>query len=580
MSSEISRSAAFVRTARSQFPLPPARASRLAATALLALSLLALSSCAKPGSGTGDKSPGAKEPVTLTFFTVDVTEDMPFTDPVARAITEKTGVTLEVDHPVAGDQQAIPLMIASGQFPDLIYAKGDLTLLIEAGAILPLDDLIARKGENLRKLYGDQLPRLRNSTDDPAIYTVGTYGVRTGIWKTDGTMQLQHAVLRELGYPRIQTFDDYEGAIRAYLAKYPTIDGLPTIGLSLLIDSWQWYIDLSNPAGFAIGLPDDGQWVIDEETLEARYKFLRPDIRLYFQWLNGLNAEGLLDPESFTQKEDVWKSKVASGRVLGIAHPIWGYADARASLIKDGKAERTYAYLPVTANRSYRAPSLKDYGFSGGWGIAISKTCKDPERAFEFLDWMCSEEAQILVNWGIENVNYVIKDGRRVVPDSEQARVDTDPDYAQKTGVGRWSYPFPQFGSAWVDSTGNYVTRESPERIAATYLDEERETLDAWGAKLWTDLFPSTESLGISRWGQAWQYSLPSELNTRVIEADDYMKGALAKAILGNPEDFDEAWSKIVRDLEAMGIAETNAAMTRIVRDKVALWSGRQGEKP
>jgi len=56
---------------------------------------------------------GAKQPITFTFYNVDISEDMPFTDPVAKKITERTGVTLLVDHPLAEDQQAIPLMIAS-----------------------------------------------------------------------------------------------------------------------------------------------------------------------------------------------------------------------------------------------------------------------------------------------------------------------------------------------------------------------------------------------------------------------------------------------------------------------------------
>lgn len=36
-----------------------------------------------------------KTPVTLTFFSKDVTEDMPFDDEVAKKITELTGVTLD-----------------------------------------------------------------------------------------------------------------------------------------------------------------------------------------------------------------------------------------------------------------------------------------------------------------------------------------------------------------------------------------------------------------------------------------------------------------------------------------------------
>ncbi len=559
--------------ARPRAALPAARGGLALAAAFALAALAGCGGKAPAGSGTGAGEESPKPPITLKFFTVDLTEDTAFDDPVAREITRRTGVTLEIDHPLAGDQQTIPLMIASGQYPDIIYAKGDLALLVEAGAVIPLDDLIAAKGENLRELYGDQLGRLRFSPEDPRIYSVGTYGVREGMWQVDGTLQLQLAVLKELGYPKIETFEDYENALKAYMAKYPRIDGRETIGLSLLLDAWQWYIDLSNPAGFAIGYPDDGQWLVDDESLAARYKFLDPDIRLYYEWLCRLNAEGLLDPESFTQSEDVWKSKIASGRVLGLAYPLWGYADARATLIRKGMGERTYAYLPVVADRRFRSMALKDPGFTGGWGVAISSTCADPERAFEFLDWLCSEEAQILVNWGIEGKNYEVEGGKRVVPAEEQFRIDTDANYAKKTGVTRWTYPFPQYGSAWIDSTGNYVTRDSPERIRATYIPEERETLAGYGVSMWTDLFPSSGSLGVSRHGQAWLYQLPPNLTAKITAADEYMKTALVNAILGPPGGFDAAWAKIREDLRTMGMERTDEAMTGLIRQKVAMWS-------
>ena len=63
-----------------------------------------------------------------------------------KKITELTGVTLKITHPVAGDEQAIPLMIASGDYPDLIFAKGDTGKLVDAGAIIKLDDYIEKKG--------------------------------------------------------------------------------------------------------------------------------------------------------------------------------------------------------------------------------------------------------------------------------------------------------------------------------------------------------------------------------------------------------------------------------------------------
>src|SRR5690625_4386082 len=136
------------------------------------------------GENAGNNDGEEQEPITLSLFNADLTEDKSFDDPVAQKITEETGVTLELEHPVGGDEQAIPLMIASGDYPDMIFAKGDIGKLIEAGGVIKLDDLIEEKGDNLKDMYGDQLDRLRNSVDDPGIYNVGTYGVESAYWET------------------------------------------------------------------------------------------------------------------------------------------------------------------------------------------------------------------------------------------------------------------------------------------------------------------------------------------------------------------------------------------------------------
>jgi putative aldouronate transport system substrate-binding protein len=555
------------------------RQSLLAIAALLTLALVVCAGCKKGESNTTTTA-GTKTPITFTFYNDDATEDMPFTDPVARKITEATGVTLKVDRPVGGDQQAIPIMIASGQLPDLIFAKGQLAMLVNEGLVIKLDDLIEKRGKNIKETYAGVLNRLRNTTEDPYIYNLGSYDVKTAVWSTDGTMQIQHAVLKDLGYPRMKTLDDYEKAIKAYKAKYPTINGRPTIGFSLLIDTWQWYIDLSNPSMFLAGYKgDDGQWFVDQNTLDAYYKFQNPNAKYYYQWLNRMYHEGVLDRESFTQTEDEWRAKIAQGRVLGIAYPGWGYGEARQSLINEGRPERTYAYLPIQIDERFTPGTTADPGFSGGYGIAITTACKDPERALEFLDWMASEEACILREWGIEGVNYdyVNRDGKRVRVQKEQDRLDriSDPNYGRRTGIGLWYHPFPRRGTGWIDSTGNYITTTTPELIKQNFLDVERETLAAYGAEMWTDLFPSPDSLGISRHGQAWQYTLPPDLQAKTSEADDYIKTALSNIVIGPQNNFDAAWDKIQNDLKAMGIDEANRALTALVKDKVKLWESK-----
>ncbi|WP_139905785.1 ABC transporter substrate-binding protein [Clostridium thermarum] len=517
-----------------------------------------------------------KTPVTLTFFNADLNFDVDFTDDIAKKITELTGVTLKITHPVGGDTNAIPLMIASGEYPDLIYAKGDTSKLVDADAIMDLRPWIEEKGENLKKLYGDYLERLSYSPDNNAIYTVGTNGVSTATWNPSGTFQLQHAVLKELGYPEIKNIYDLENAIREYKKKYPTIDGQETIGLSLMASDWRWYITLANPAGFALGIPDDGQWAIDDEKQEAKYKFTVEGMKEYYKWLNKMNAEGLLDPESFTHKYDAYIAKLSSGRVLGLADANWDYQDAVKSLVSAGKPERTWAPLAVVVDETkYKDPSLKNYGYSGGWGIAVAKNSPNAERALQFLDWMASDEAQVLLNWGIEGVHYKVENGKRVVLPEIQKQKNTDKDFSKKTGVGLYTYPFPMRGDGAKDSTGNYYTANSEEIYIANYNEAEKETLKAYGKRIWSDFFPQPEELGVSKHGQAWQFNIPSDSDLAIIQkkADDYMQNALAQLVLGKPENFDAAWDKIQQDLKNMDIEKANADMTELTKERIEFWN-------
>lgn len=67
------------------------------------------------------------------------------------------------------------------------------------------------------------------------------------------------------------------------------------------------------------GAPDNGEWYIDPYTQKAQFHITRPKEKEYFRWLNHMNAIGLLDKESFVQKEDQYLAKISSGRVLGLS---------------------------------------------------------------------------------------------------------------------------------------------------------------------------------------------------------------------------------------------------------------------
>lgn len=509
------------------------------------------------------KEKESAEPITFSFFSIDLMEYMSFDDLVAKKITEKTGVTLDLQYNHSDYNEAFELMIANNEYPDLIFAKSQLNKLIEAGAVIPLDDYIEKFGPNIKSLYGNQLVKLKYTIDDPSIYCLGTYDIKNLVTETSGNIQVQHAVLKEFGYPRIRTLDDLENALLTYKALYPEINGHKTLGLSLLCDSWFWYLGLSNPGGYVIGRQDDGQWFVNQDTLEAEYKFLNPEMKIFYKWLNKIYQEDLLDPESFTQSEEVWKNKCRGGYVLATSFPLWGLKDIKTKLSSYDMEDRTFAYLPVTAGENYLDPSLKDYGFSGGWGIAISKNCKDVEKAVKFLDYICSEECQKMLNWGIEGITYSV---------DEKGKMHMFKNLPSNNGIGNWVYPFPEAGRGAFDKYGNSIMNISLDKIMGEYTSAEKETLSAYGVEKWTDLFPSSEELGVSKYGQIWQYSLNSEMNEILTKTDDFVKESLIKMITGPEMLFDEAWENMVNELKKSRIIEVQDYLNVLISQTMELW--------
>jgi len=288
-----------------------------------------------------------------------------------------------------------------------------------------------------------------------------------------------------------------------------------------------------------------------------------------------MNAQGLLDPESFTQKEDAYRAKLVQGNVLGIADAKWDYDQATTTLVAAGMDERTFSPLSVTLNDKCKDQALRDYGYSGGHGITISSTSKNKDRAFQFLDWMASDEAQVLVNWGIEGKHYKVENGKRVLlPEVQQAR-NSDKDFKKKTGIGQYIYPFPQRGDGVMDSTGNPYSMNTLDIYVSNYNKGEKETLSGYGKKSFVELFTPAKEFKQSKHGQAWQFNVPSDSDMAIIQkkADDYIKKAVTQAILGSPADFDAAWDKIQADLKAMDIDKLNDGISKLTAEKIKLWN-------
>ncbi|MGF7048295.1 putative aldouronate transport system substrate-binding protein [Paenibacillus sp. DS2015] len=563
---------------------------------LLVASALLVSACGNNETSTNSKTAKpakeatsttvAKEetnditPITFTFFGGDASPNWNnMKDDVGQEIIKKTGVTINAQYDVGnGGDDKISLMAASGDYPDMVFPKSNVSKLVDAGALIDMTDLIEEHAPNLKKLYSQNLNRLKYSTTDEAIYTIPTNGsVDQQNFDATGGFEIQHRVLKELGYPEIRTLEDYENALKTYVAKYPETDGSKTIPLTLNADDWKIMITVTNPAFVATGLPDDGEFYINPETYEAKLHYKRPEEKEYFRWLNHMYNEGLLDKDSFIQKDDQYQAKIASGRVLGLISQEWEYGNAENALKALGKDEYTYAHFPVTISKDIVDHSMQSTGFDG-YGIGITKSCKDPVRAIKFLDWMASEEGQVLRNWGLEGKHYTIENGMRTIPKEIQDRKTNDNiAFTKESGIGLYFVFSGHYGDGVKDSTGSYYTTNFPEQIIASYSDVEKESLKAYNATTWKDLFPGEDEFPVKVWGAAYNMSVPSDTEYSVLyqKTQDIIRKRIPEAILAKTTDFDKVFDGMLAELDKAGAVKMEEEYTGYLKDRVKLWTGK-----
>ncbi|MDR1688241.1 MAG: extracellular solute-binding protein [Clostridiales bacterium] len=564
-------------------------------SALILAVCFILTACQQPESGTatteqtqettgaeesGTTAPAATEavpeaglqPQTFTIYIEDVIADRVeenFQGAVSKIITQDTGVTVQYQFGVGDVSEQITLMIADQAYPDFVFSRSHLNNFLEADAYIDMAPLIDQYGANIKAVYGDSYEKLKDA--DGHVHYLGQDFIRPIVEDPEDSFEIQHAVLKELGYPEIKTLDQAKEAIKSYIAKYPEIDGQPTIGMTLTCgEGWRYFITLINPGLRALGFPDDGNFYVNPETYEVSYAYALEGIEEYYRWMNGMYNEGLLDPDAFTQTHDEYLAKIASGRVLALTDAHWEYVDGENVLIEEGKYERTYARIPVTLREDIKHPAYRPSVYTPMNGVGITTNCPDPVRAVQFLDYLCQEKTQILSAWGIEGVHWEIKDGRRQWT-AEEAVARFEPGHGIETGIGMMTYPWPCIGGG-EDSNGyKFNPLDDSEVLWTNYNDEIKTTLENYGVRSWKEMFPAGDEFKASEWGQAWliwdNQPTDSEFSRLHTECNDLTAQYLPIACTVAPEEFDATWAEFLQRLKDVGVDQLGVEATQLLAD-------------
>jgi putative aldouronate transport system substrate-binding protein len=541
----------------------------LVLSAMLAASVLA--GCNKKEPATNPNTDGKPAPVTFTLFN-GFTDSMQFPqdNDLYKWVQEQTGVTIKVDYIVGDLPTKIGVMIASGDYPDLIWGHEHHQKFVDAGAAVPLNDYIEKYGSNIKKVYGPMLKKL--TQDDGKIYFFAPYREGINNVRVGRGFHVQKRVLEEAGYPKITNLDDYFKLLTDYQKKYPQTEGKDTIAFSFITDSWRFFT-LTNAASDLRGFTNDGFTQVDPKTMTAKAYGTNEDSKNYFKKLNELWNAGGIDREAFTINYDQYISKLTAGRVLGFYDQWWQFNDAQLSLATQKKFEYQYVALPIVWDDSvkerYQTPSVpivRD-------GISISTKCKDPERAFKFIDFLMSEEVQKRISWGEKDVEYKVDDKGMFYRTAEMREMLKSEDYRKKRGIGAFGYPWPVQSDLAKFSDGNWwVPDASPLEIAEGYTDSDRVVLDAYGVKTYGEMFNQDKG---NPWGEGWDIPVPdgSPVQITMAKVDELTKNYVPKAIMAAPGRFDAVWEEYVKEYNKLDIKAVEEFYEKAIKDRVAKWN-------
>ncbi|GGG60743.1 ABC transporter substrate-binding protein [Paenibacillus radicis (ex Gao et al. 2016)] len=546
---------------------------------LLSVSLvLLLAGCSGANSGGKSSAPSAsadpaagekKTPVTFTYFNAAVAgKDANTNETVlGKLLEDQTGVNFKMEYLVGDLNTKLGVMIAGGDLPDVVVPDSGIDKMLDAKAFIPLNDLLDQYAPNLKKLYGPYWDQM--ASEDGNIYVIpfaASNGFVPDMYQP-GAFYIQQGVLKEFGYPKIQTLDEYFDLIKKYKEKYPQIDGGDTIGFETLTDDWRFFT-LTNPAPNLNGLPNEGEVFVDMETKKAAVTGDKDFMKRWLQKLNEANSEGLLDKESLVAKYDQYIAKLSSGRVLGFFDYGWQIVPAVQNLVQAGNDDRNFIGFPLVFEKGTKDQYLDPPTFVTNRGIGITTRAKDPARIIQYFDNMVKEENQKLLFWGEQGKTYEVDDKGRFYRTEEQIAQIQNPEFQQSYGFSYFSYYWPMGAGLFEDGNAYFPDRQ-PEVVEKSYTEGDKRILEAYGLKVFTDVYSPPDE---RKWYPVWSANKQQGSKEQLFEQKkmDLQRKWFPKLILAAPDKFDAMWGDYVADFNKLDVKAYEDWANSVVQDRLA----------
>ncbi|MCY9669673.1 extracellular solute-binding protein [Paenibacillus alginolyticus] len=420
------------------------------ALAALLAGTVTLAGCSKTGdpspttpassASSASAAPKVEEPYELKWLKAqDISKPYdPSKDAVKQAVEKKLNIKITPEMvDVQQYKTKLNLKMSSGDIPDVVRIDfaDDFQKYAQQGAFVDLTSLINEKDTpNILKEVPKEV--FEQAKVNGKIYGIPYQGGPGAGYRWNVVLRKDY--VEGMGAQVPKTLDEYYNLLKKVKAEKP--DVIPLGGYTAQIGQQKYANNSFDHIFGAFGITPG--YFTEKDGKFSNYD-IDPKMKEALQYLQKMYAEGLIDKEFATIKEEQLRAKLYSGKLFSWMG-WWSTPNdydtqvetnelkKSGKLASDGKLpdQSNVPFKYLSLNGSLVGPDGKAVAPAGapfGQMNAISAKTKDPKKVLAIIENSLSLENQMLTVWGIEGEDYKIDNGKmKVVTDLIDPKTQQD----------------------------------------------------------------------------------------------------------------------------------------------------------